>query len=198
MGNDKKTIELTIRSDGYRAGLRGRQSVRTTFKLTPRCIDALSVLSGQLGIKQKSLFDHIIDDMQRLKSFAGEFESTLGLSSARVPKTYVISRKTLDILEQVSKEYRAPRDALVEFSIERIMPLIQEEKKKHERRKRLLDRVGELDRKGRELLEEASRVLDQDDPVLDRIYLMYRAIDNGCNDVNGIIDKGRRLEGFDL
>ena len=34
--------------------LRGRQSVRATFRLSEACIDAISILSAQLGIKQKS------------------------------------------------------------------------------------------------------------------------------------------------
>ena len=38
--------------------LRGRQSVRATFRLSEACIDAISILSAQLGIKQKSIFDH--------------------------------------------------------------------------------------------------------------------------------------------
>ena len=33
--------------------LRGRQSVRATFRLSEACIDAISILSAQLGIKQK-------------------------------------------------------------------------------------------------------------------------------------------------
>ena len=34
--------------------LRGRQSVRATFRLSEACIDAISILSAQLGIKQKT------------------------------------------------------------------------------------------------------------------------------------------------
>jgi len=41
--------------------LRGRQSVRATFRLSEDCIDAISILSAQLGIKQKSVFDHFGD-----------------------------------------------------------------------------------------------------------------------------------------
>ena len=45
--------------------LRGRQSVRATFKLSSRAIDALSIVAAHLGIKQKSLFDHLIEDEGR-------------------------------------------------------------------------------------------------------------------------------------
>ncbi len=53
-------------------GLRGRQSVRATFRLSEACIDAITVLSAQLGIKQKSVFEHIMEDAQMLKDMARE------------------------------------------------------------------------------------------------------------------------------
>ena len=46
--------------------LRGRQSVRATFRLSEACIDAISILSAQLGIKQKSIFDHLMEISQVL------------------------------------------------------------------------------------------------------------------------------------
>jgi hypothetical protein len=39
--------------------LSGRQSVHATFRLSESCINAISILSAQLGIKQKSVFDHL-------------------------------------------------------------------------------------------------------------------------------------------
>jgi hypothetical protein len=44
------------------------------FKLSQRCILALSALSSQLGIKQKSLFDHLMDDQEILAGIAEKFE----------------------------------------------------------------------------------------------------------------------------
>ena len=55
--------------------LRGRQSVRATFKLSAKAIEAMSIVSVHLGIKQKSLFDHLIEDAQSLKHIACELES---------------------------------------------------------------------------------------------------------------------------
>ncbi|MFO7496112.1 MAG: hypothetical protein R6X05_10835, partial [Desulfobacterales bacterium] len=39
--------------------LRGRQSVRATFKLTESCINAIHIVAAHMGIKQKSLFDQL-------------------------------------------------------------------------------------------------------------------------------------------
>ena len=93
MRNKKKSVEFVMLSETYSADLRGRQSVRTTFKLTPRSIDALSLLASQLGIKQKSIFDHLVDDTRALQALARDLENRAELVQERVPKTYVISRK---------------------------------------------------------------------------------------------------------
>ena len=104
------TIQFTSSS---MAGLRGRQSVRTTFKLTDKAITALSVFAAQMGIKQKSLFDHLIDDTVALQTIAKEYHHD-DLDEARVPKTFVVSRRTLETLEAISRSYGTPRDALVD------------------------------------------------------------------------------------
>lgn len=195
MSNTKKTLDFMVVSGSYSADLKGRQSVRTTFKLSPRCIDALSLLATQLGIKQKSLFDHLIDDTQALKAIARDFDSP-ETNTNRVPKTYVISRRTLESLEKISRHYQTPRDILVEFSIERIMPLIQQERKKHENRKKLLKSLDELLERGRSLLQEADRSLDHDDPALENIFRIAQAISQGCAEIDRIVDKGRKLENF--
>ena len=196
MRNKKESVEFVMLTESYSADLRGRQSVRTTFKLTPRSIDALSRLAGQLGIKQKSIFDHLVDDTGTLQALAREIENRDTVDQERVPKTYVISRKTLENLEQVCKRYQAPRDALVEFSIERIMPLLKEEKKKHLNRQKLQQKLDTFLAHSRELLEDADKVLERDDPVFEQVYQMARTAQSGYDEISQIIEKGRRLEEF--
>ena len=196
MTNQKKSVELVMLSETYSSDLKGRQSVRTTFKLTPRSIDALSLLAGQLGIKQKSIFDHLVDDTRALQALAREIDKGQEIDPNRVAKTYVISRKTLENLEQVCKRYQTPRDALVEFSIERILPLIQEEKKKHANRKKLTERLDRLLKDSRALLSEADQLLDRDDPVFEQVYQVARSVQAGCDEITDIIDRGKRLEEF--
>jgi len=196
VANQRKSVEFVMVSNTYSADLRGRQSVRTTFKLPPRCIDALSLLAGQLGIKQKSIFDHLVDDTQVLQSLAREVEKRDSVTENRVAKTYVISRKTLENLEQVSKRYQTPRDALVEFSIERIMPLLKEEQLKHQNRKKLRAGLDTFLAASRDLLAEADLLLDRDDPVFEQVVQIARSVQSGGNEINDIIEKGRRLEDF--
>jgi len=196
MRNQKGSVEFVMVSETYSADLRGRQSVRTTFKLPPRSIDALSLLAGQLGIKQKSIFDHLVDDTRTLQTLAREIEKRETIEENRVAKTYVISRRTLENLEQICKRYQTPRDALVEFSIERIMPLIQEEKRKHKNRKKLNQKLDQLMADSKALLEESGQLLDRDDPVFELVYQIARCVQSNSDEIQDIIEKGKRLEEF--
>jgi hypothetical protein len=175
--------------------LRGRQSVRTTFKLSQRSIRALSILAGQLGIRQKSLFDYLINDMQTLQIIA-EKVKRVDFAEVRVAKTYVISRKTLENLERISASYNAPRDALVEFSIDRILPLIRREKEKHERRKQFLTEIEAYLHQGGDMLRRAEEELGADDPVYQQILAMLRVVNNSHAVVEAFVNRGRKMETF--
>lgn len=175
--------------------LRGRQSVRATFKLTERSIDALSILACQLGIKQKSLFDQLVDDITALKLIAKEFDS-FGRSKQRVPKTFVISRKTLENLERVASRYNTPRDALVEYSIEKILPLIKQEKVKHEKRKVILQDLRRFFREGAEMLNRTESALGEDDPLSSEMLKMMRHVAGCREEAESLVEKGNRLEKF--
>jgi len=194
MKRRKTLIHFEI-SEQITADLRARQSVRTTFKLSEKCIDALSILSGQLGIKQKSLFDHLVEDTKALKMIAEGFEE-FSARSRRVPKTYVVSRKSLENLERISLQYDTPRDALVEYSIERILPLIEREKEKHRRRKTLNSEVEKYLVQGVALLKMAEEELGDDDPAFQELLPMMRAVKNCSDKISGYVQKGEKLEDF--
>ena len=143
----KKTDNNQIDIDSYVVNplaldLRGRQSVRATFRLSEDCIDAISILAAQLGIKQKSVFDHLMEDAQILKEMASELENTEFDRHERIQKTFVISRRSLAYLDMISSKHNAPRDALVEYSVRRLLPIIEKERQKHEKRKELFDDIS--------------------------------------------------------
>jgi hypothetical protein len=186
-------LQFTERSS---LDLRGRQSVRTTFKISERCIDALSILAGQMGIKQKSLFDHLVDDAQALETIAREYGESNTLKSRRIAKTYVISRRSLENLEQISARYNTPRDVLVEFSIERILPLIEQEKEKHAKRKEIFTTLTDQLKESLLLLEKAERDLGEDDPLVQEMRSIVRTSGTGFKRILSFIEKGKRIEDF--
>ena len=178
------------------ADLRGRQSVRATFKLSERAIEAMTIVAVHLGIKQKSLFDHLIEDMQSLKLIAREIKPERFSNLNRVQKTFVISRKTLSNLDETSRRFNAPRDALVEYSIQRLMPIINRERERHHKRKEILrDMTGILEN-GIELLEKSRSLLGEDDPVSIRFESAMRSLASAQGHVKDFVEKGEIIEEF--
>ena len=189
-------MELSI-SNTSTTALRGRQSVRATFRLSEACIDAISILSAQLGIKQKSVFDHLMEDAQVLKDMAGELENIEIGRQERIQKTFVISRRSLSFLDTISSEHDAPRDALVEYSVRRLLPIIADEKKKHVKRKAILTEVLNHFKKGSKLLAKAEEMLGTDDPIVQRFRTAMSVYKNVSDDITGFIEKGKILEKFE-
>jgi hypothetical protein len=178
--------------------LRGKQSVRATFKLSEECIDAIAIVAAQLGIKQKSLFDHLIDDIESLRVIAGKLQDTRYSNRSRIQKTYVLSRKTLSSLESVSKHYNAPRDALVEQSVQRLAPIIAKERKKHENRKKVFEAITNHLREGKSILAKAKESLGDDDPVYDRFESAINTYENAYESIQSFIARGKIIESFDI
>jgi hypothetical protein len=178
------------------ADLRGRQSVRATFKLSARAIDVLSIVAAQLGIKQKSLFDHLIEDVQSLNVIANEIEEDVFDTLDRVQKTFVISRRTLSCLEQTSRQFNAPRDALVEYSIQRLLPVIAKERERHSKRKEVLNDINAHLAQGLKILQKAQSLLGEDDPVCYRFETAVQSLVNSQSHIENYVKRGSVIEDF--
>ncbi len=178
------------------ADLRGRQSVRATFKLSARAIDVLSIVATQLGIKQKSLFDHLIEDVKSLNVIANEIEDEAFGALDRVQKTFVVSRRTLSCLEQTSRQFNAPRDALVEYSIQRLLPVIAKERERHSKRKAILNDINTHLAQGLKILQKAQSLLGEDDPVYARFETAMHSLVNSQSHIENYVKKGSVIEDF--
>jgi len=176
--------------------LRGKQSVIATFKLTERSIHAINVVSVHLGIKQKSLFDHLIEDKKCLKLIASEIKDLAFNKLNRIQKTYVLSRRTLSSLDQTAKNFNAPRDALVEFSIQRLIPVIAGEKEKHKKRKLILNEMTKHLEHGEKILQKTEKLLGKDDPVYSKFKSVIAACENAYNNIESFIERGEIIEEF--
>ena len=176
--------------------LRGRQSVRATFKLSARAIETMSIVSVHLGIKQKSLFDHLIEDAQSLSHIARELESEKFRTLSRIQKTFVISRRTLSCLDEISKRFQAPRDALVEYSIQRLLPVIAQERERHRRRKEILTAMNDHLADGLKILKKSKLLLGEDDPVFIMLASAIKSMANAQSNANAFVEKGDIIEEF--
>ena len=179
------------------SGLRGRQSVRATFKLSAGCIEAISIVAAQLGIKQKSLFDHLAQDSDSLNAIAKEVQNARIMAENRVQKTYVISRQSLVLLDEISRAFNAPRDALVELSVRRLLPVIDNEQKKYEMRKAAFAGIQNHLEKGRQMLDKMADQLGEDDPIVAKLASVMDAYAVAANTIGTFLERTQGIEAFD-
>ena len=198
MEKDKNNNEIKaiLLPEPSSSDLRGKQSVRATFKLTEKSIHAINIVSVHLGIKQKSLFDDLIEDKKCLRLIANEIKDVVFDKQNRIQKTYVLSRRTLLSLDQTAKNFNAPRDAIVEFSIQRLIPLITGEREKHRNRKLILNEMKKHLDQGEKILQKAEKLLGQDDPVYGKYQSVIATCENAYNNTESFIEKGEIIEEF--
>jgi len=113
-----------------------------------------------------------------------------------VQKTFVISRRTLVSLDEISKESRAPRDALVEYSIQRLLPVIVREREKHRKRKKLRDDINQHLEEGMKLLEKSKSLLGEDDPVTARLEAALTYYETARASIAHFVERGEIIEEF--
>lgn len=191
---DDQSLDSTINSTMF--DLRGKQSVRATFKLSQKAIDSIGLVAIHLGIKQKSLFDHIIDDLDALDSLAQQIQMRQFNKIPRRQKTYVLSRKTIEALEAISQAYNTPRDALVEYSIKKLESIISVEKERHKERKILQQNIIDHFQQGKRLYQTAINILGKNDPFCKRMEKAVFACQKTQEELSGFIEKSKILEEF--
>ncbi len=176
--------------------LRGKQSVRATFKLSQKAIDSIGLVAIHLGIKQKSLFDHIIDDFDALDTLAQEIQIRQFKKIPRRQKTYVLSRRTIEALEAISQTYDTPRDALVEYSVKKLESIIKAEKARHKERKILYRKLTDHFNRGKTLYKDAVSHLGKNDPFCRQMEKALFSCEKTQENLSEFIKKSRILEEF--
>ncbi len=180
------------------AELRGKQSVRATFKLSITAVNTLSVVALNLGIKQKSLFDHLMQDRENLMALAegGPPDPFSGVE--RVQKTYVISRHTLSRLREVCRMVDTPRDVLVELSVQRLLPVLARERQRHRRRLAVMDNLAEYVQAGALLLDRFADQLGRDDPMYLEVEKMHQCSALAYERLERLVEIGRQIENLEM
>jgi hypothetical protein len=182
------SLEMTDAS-----GLIEKQSVRATFRLSADFIEALGALSAQLGIRQKSLFDHLMEDLESLHAIAARVQESRLDKTTRIQKTFVISKKSLDSLDSVSKNSPVSRDDLVEHSIQRLLPIILAERKKQNQREEAMDRIAAHFNQASELLNEIMEIVGKDDPIYKSMDTVLSAYGNAFDNLETLVNTGKRI-----
>ncbi|MFW8601505.1 hypothetical protein ACOHYD_08485 [Desulfobacterota bacterium M19] len=178
--------------------LKGRQSVRATFRLPDDIIALLGLAASQLNLKQKSIFDQLFEDEQALEKAAACAKGCQALKNGRRPKTFVLSRKSLLSLNIIARRENVPRDLIVEFSIQRLLPIINAEQEKHQKREKVYDETIEHLRQGQVILHRAAGRLGENDQLYEIFQGIVNQYEEKFREMNGIIKKGREISNITI
>jgi hypothetical protein len=176
--------------------LKGKQSVRVTFRLPTQIITLLSVTADQLGLKQKSLFDQLVEDRKILEQIAAGAEQYQASEEQRQQKTYVVSRNSLSSLEYVAKTHGVPRDLLVEISINRLLPVLNAEQKKQQNRKKILTDLEVYLQDGLRLLGTSKELLGPEDAASRALAHLLAQYSRTIDEIREQVERGRKIEQF--
>ena len=193
MGTGKKREARSRKPELTVDDLTGKQSVRATFKLPQQVIDLLTVIAGQLGIKQKSLFDQLVENESILEKVVRETRD-YSEEEERHQKTFVISRRTLLSLNQLAKKKKVSRDILVEIYIKQLLPVIKTELGKHRKRKILIKEMLAYQDQGKKLLKVTEELLGKDDILCEKIKSQINIANKNFATAKDLIKRGMPLE----
>ncbi|MDR3630256.1 MAG: hypothetical protein P4L42_07960 [Desulfocapsaceae bacterium] len=171
--------------------LKGRQSVRTTFKLPEKTINLLKISAKHLGIQQKTLLDQLIEDETILNILANEAQTHCRNDDDCRPKTFVLSRKALDLIDVMLDRYDISRDILVDLSITRLASYIESLSEKHDQRRSLLKEIDRYQQLLEELSNKAKATFKQDDPFRMKIEILTQTTQKSVWEIRKIVKDKR-------
>ena len=182
-----KNIELSAKQ------LKGKQSVRATFRLSDQMIDLLKVAANHLEVQQKSLIDELVQNRETLDQIAGESQDVSQTVQERRQKTFVLSRNALNLLDDISDKYNLSRDYLVELCIGRLIPFVDAEQEKHEQRRKLIKDVDHYLDEGIKLLDKADSMLEKDDRFRVKLENIIKYTERNVHELRKFVKERKTL-----
>jgi hypothetical protein len=176
--------------------LLGKKSVRATFKLHPTAIELLSIIASQLGLKQKSLFDYLMEDQEALHTMAKSVSADKAMTGQRIQKTFVVSQRSLDALEDATKGSNASREDLIERSIRRLLPVLEKEQRRQRRRAEAFVMIDKHFKQGNALVEKVKEMVGEEDTLCQSLIAAMSVYERSYEEINNLVDKGKRMSQF--
>jgi len=170
-----------------------QKSVRATFRISPEFIEALSILSDRLGLKQKSLFDYLLEDSDSLIAIARSNPRENVEKKSRIQKTFVISKKSLSSLENLLSKVEASRDDLVEYAIQRLLPILLKERSQQKNREMALAQIAQHFEQSQELVHEIAKSIGKDDPLYEYFGEVIETYRDAFEKMENLVQQGKRI-----
>jgi hypothetical protein len=179
------------------AALKGKQSVRTSFKLSEACIQAINIVAKQLEIKHRSLFDYLIEDTDTLERIAQKIVRGNQFENKGIQKSFIISRESLVRIDHLCEKLKISRDALIELSVRRLLQIIEKEMENHRKRKDMLELVQNHYHESKQVLNRIKASVGAEDTIYKVFQNTVSASKQAKIQLIDILSKGKVIEGFD-
>lgn len=160
-----------------------RKSEQTTFSLSEGAIESIERLATDAEVKVKEVIDQALErGMENLTGVSNEWgdeqaifqKLTTPRDDPKKRKTYVISLGALRLLNNLSSNFKIPRDMIMETIILDYAHFVKKSNEKRIQKYQLLyDKIIELHEMVESVWDEAETLLGTDDPITDNLYYMY-------------------------
>ena len=187
--NKKENFDLQLSA----RRLKGKQSVRATFRLSDQMIDLLKVAANHLEVKQKSLIDELVQNSKTLDRVAADSLDVEQEQKRRRQKTFVLSRNSLDLLDDISRKYNISRDYLVELCISRLIPFVASEQEKHAQRRQMIKECEQYLSEGKRLLKQSQTMLGPDDRFCKKLDEIVTYTNQGIAELSKLVKQKESL-----
>jgi len=81
-------------------------------------------------------------------------------------------------------------------SIQRLLPIIDKERKKHAKRKAFFVKIKQHFKEGEKILNDISNQLGDDDPIINKFALVMSAYETAKTNIEAFIDRSKGIEEF--
>jgi hypothetical protein len=101
-------------------------------------------------------------------------------------------------LDAVTKHIPVSKDDLIERSIQRLLPILEKERIRQQRRASVLTRIVDHFKQGKALAKDVQANVGKDDTIYQSLASIMEAYEKTVADIQKLVNKGKRVSEFPL
>jgi len=189
----------------FKYGLSDKKSERTTFNLGKEATESLGWLISHAEVKVKEVIDHAIEhwmgiltgEKDEWKGDQAIFQKmTIAKEGPKTRKTYVVSFGAVRLLNNLSSNFKIPRDKIMETIIIDYALFVKKSNEKRIQKYQLAyDKVIALGDMAESVYAEVEALLGENDPITEMVFFgMSHIVDDAIPMLEKAIDEKKPLK----
>lgn len=176
-----------------------KESKRTTFKLSKHSLNAIDWIVENYGIPAKEVFDIFNSSEDFINHVIEVAKNNEDDDLSRERKTFVISKKTLNHLNRISKSEDVQRDIMVEKMVLIYKALLEKHlREEAQNEKEALKIISGLLNQTEKTENRLKKILDRENPILSRFSIITLIIDNLASAIKAKLSEGILIDPDDF